>query len=66
MHRVSVCLTPHWRRPKVFNRLKVENGSGHALLALAQKVKCSRCKVVNLGKLIDFGNNVFSSPSDLG
>jgi hypothetical protein len=63
MQRVSVSLTEHWRRTKVFNRLKAENGSACALLSLAQKAKLPRCNVVNAGKLIDFGNNGFSLQS---
>jgi hypothetical protein len=57
MQRVLAPLTVQLEINKLFNVLKAENGSARSL-SPAQNLKFSNCKLVNAGKLKDFGNGV--------
>jgi hypothetical protein len=56
MQRVFVSFTVQLEISKLFNLLKIENGSAQSL-SPTQNVKLSSCKLVNAGKLKDFGNH---------
>jgi hypothetical protein len=57
MQMVSVPFTVQLEMTKLFNLLKIENGSAQSL-SPTQNMKFPSCKLVNDGKLRYFGNAV--------